>query len=146
MVGCRKLHLPDGSKIISTQTGLLPLPHLPGTATQAHIFPKLRPHSLLSVNCLPNGLWSIPFKSLTPVATTHMTTHETATTAHYAHAIIPTHNLEKFMSYLHASLFSPLSRHSSRHCTTIISPHGHASQSRISENILKQQRQQPKDI
>ena len=81
--------LPNGHTIHSTHTTRLHIPQVPDTATQAHVFPDLHPHSLLSVGLLcdhdctatftrhnvtihrngtpilhghrlPNGLWTTP--------------------------------------------------------------------------------------
>ena len=113
--------LPDGSRLTSTAAGHLPIAKLPEAATRAHIFPALTPHSLLSIGTLcdhgctatftattvsihnnakelvlqgdraPTGLWHIPLE------------HNYA-----GSAIIPTHNLEQLIPYLHACLFSPV--------------------------------------
>lgn len=110
----------------STIAGHLPFSALPSTATKAHQFSALQPHSLLSVGTfcdhgytakftatdvtianasdniltgirMPNGLWGIPIPDTMPGTTNN----------HFANAIVPTHNLPKLMAYLHASLFSP---------------------------------------
>ena len=44
--------LPDGYKIQASHTTLLPIPQLPITAREAHIFPDLDNHSLISIGKL----------------------------------------------------------------------------------------------
>jgi hypothetical protein len=41
--------LPNGNSMVSTHEALLPFPHLPDQAINAHIFPALHGHALLSV-------------------------------------------------------------------------------------------------
>ena len=46
------VQLPNGNKIVTTHTMTLPIPDLPLAAGQAHIFPDLMVHSLISIGQL----------------------------------------------------------------------------------------------
>ena len=112
--------LPDGHLISCIGTTSINWTGLPHSATQAHVIPKLNPHSLISIgvlcnhNCtvifnkhnvtitcnnyrilhgtrLPNGLWSLPLHSPKP----------------QANALIPANTQKDLVQWLHAAAFSP---------------------------------------
>ena len=103
------VQLPNGDKIVSTHTTTLPLPDLPSSTGQAHIFPDLIRRSLISVSQLcdhgcdtlfttdqvviskngepiltgnqcPHGLWTTSLES--PALSIHKQTLHTTTHCH----------------------------------------------------------------
>ena len=122
LISATPLHvkLPDGHLISSVGTTSINWKGLPHSVTQAHVIPKLNPHSLISIgvlcnhNCtaifnkhhititcnnyhivhgthLPNGLWSLPLHSPQP----------------QANALIPSNTQKDLVQWLHAAAFSP---------------------------------------
>ena len=122
LVPATPLHvkLPDGHLISSIGTTSINWTGLPCSATQAHIIPKLNPHSLISISILcdhdctaifdkhnvtikcnnyrilhgtrlPNRLWSLPLHSPQP----------------QAHALVPADTQKDLVQWLHTAAFSP---------------------------------------
>jgi hypothetical protein len=124
------VQLPNGHSIRSTHTCRLDLPHLPPSALQAHIFPDLANHALVSVGILcdhgciakftkdhviinkgdrqvlkgtrhANGLWYLDLANPPPAPHLAPKLHPSA------HAAITSTSTRELIQFLHAACFSP---------------------------------------
>jgi hypothetical protein len=105
--------------IVSTHTASLPFPRLPATALQAHVFPQLQNHALLSIGVLCNAGCSVTFeKHVVRVSYNDETVLEgtrippglwstTIATPLQANASFSAPRKVVAIQHLHASLFSP---------------------------------------
>lgn len=60
-----KVLLPNGQSLQSTHDAILPFPNLPQMAVQAHIFPGLSGHALLSIGTLCDAGCTAKFSATT---------------------------------------------------------------------------------